>query len=146
MPNPDLDFIFLTGPREIAGAYLIVRTECSVHVPKDANMTRFLSAAAAAALLIGSTAAYAAAPVKTTPISHPSASSTTATNYTTRCAALAGEWKTAEEGHLMSANLGKARADATKGAKLCKSTSVTEQKRGAASYEAALKSLGVTPT
>jgi hypothetical protein len=109
-------------------------------------MTRIFTATSLAMLLIGSAAAYAATPVKTTPISHPSASSTTATNYATRCSALAGEWKTAEEGHLMSANLGKARADAAKGAKLCKSTSASLQKRGVADYEAALKNLGVTPT
>lgn len=106
-------------------------------------MTRILTAASIAALLIGSATAYAAAPVTMTPISHPSASST---NYTTRCSTLAGEWKTAEEGHLMSANLGKARADAAKGAKLCKSTSASKQKRGIADYRAALKKLGVTPT
>ena len=107
-------------------------------------MTRLLTAAAMGALLLGSATTYAAVPMKTTLISHPTSSSSTV-NYGQRCSSLAGQWQTAVDGHGTSPNIGKARADAAKGEKLCKSTTAAQQKRGVRDYEAALKMLGVTP-
>lgn len=95
-------------------------------------MKRILAGAALAVALMGSASAYAA--------------STPAMDYAARCTSLAGQWKTAETGNAANASLGKAKADAAKGEKLCKSKKSAEQKKGAADYETALKLLGVTPT
>lgn len=105
-------------------------------------MTRILTGTALAAIFMAS-AAYAATPA--TPATH-TASVSKSIDYTARCTTLADQWKTAEAANSSSASLGKAKADADKGAKLCGSKKVTDHKRGATDYEAALKLLGVTPT
>jgi hypothetical protein len=103
-------------------------------------MTRILAAAALAVL--GSTAAYAGTAQMT-----PASTTPTATiDYAARCTTLADQWKTAEGANASNASLGKAKADAAKGAKLCGSKKSGDHKKGAADYEAALKLLGVTPS
>ena len=99
-------------------------------------MNRILVGAVVAATLLGSAAAYAA----TTPIK------TMKVDYAARCTSLADQWKTAEGANATNTNLGKAKADAAKGEKLCKSKKSSDEKKGAADYQAALKLLGVTPT
>jgi hypothetical protein len=111
-----------------------------VYEGKDQVMTRLLTAAALGALLIGSTASMAA-----TPAAHTSAVPVTQINYAQRCAALSGQWNSVVDGHELSPNLGKAKADAAMGAKFCKSTTVSDQKRGASDYMDALKLIGVKP-
>jgi hypothetical protein len=108
-------------------------------------MNRIVIGASLALALLGSTAAFAA---NTTPASTstPAASSTPAVDYAARCTSLADQWKTAESSNATNANLGKAKADATKAAKECKSKKTADEKKGVANYEAALKLLGVTPT
>jgi hypothetical protein len=106
-------------------------------------MTRIL-AAAALAVLLGSTAAYAGT-AKVTPASTTTAA-TSSVDYAARCTSLADQWKTAETANASNASLGKAKADATKGAKLCGSKKSSDLKKGATDYESALKLLGVTPT
>jgi hypothetical protein len=71
---------------------------------------------------------------------------TSTTNYRARCTSLAEQWKTAEASNATHVSLGKAKADAAKGEKLCKSTKAADQKRGVADYEMALKLLGMTPS
>jgi hypothetical protein len=102
-------------------------------------MTRILTGTALAAIFMAS-AAFAA-----TPATHTASISKTV-NYGARCSSLADQWKTAEAANSSSASLGKAKADAEKGAKLCGSKKASDHKRGASDYEAALKLLGVTPT
>ena len=101
-------------------------------------MRQVLAGTALAVLLIGSGTALAA----TTP---PPASSTPP-DYAARCTSLAEQWKTAEAANASNAHLGKAKADAAKGEKLCSSKKATDHKKGVTDYEAALKLLGVTPT
>lgn len=103
-------------------------------------MTRSLTAAALSALLIGPTASMAA-----TPAAHTSAAPATPINYTQRCNVLLGQWKSAVDGHELSPSLGKAKAAAAMGEKLCKSTTASQQKQGAGDYETAIKLLGVKP-
>lgn len=105
-------------------------------------MTRIATATAVAALLLGSVTAYAAnqTTAANMNVNQPSA------RYTAQCTSLAGQWKTAEAAHMTSPNLGKAKADAAKGERLCKSTKASQLKHGASDYRAALKLLGVTPT
>lgn len=105
-------------------------------------MTRILAAAAALAIF-GSAAAYAGT-AQTTPVSTTPAAATV--DYGARCTSLADQWKTAETANATNASLGKAKADAAKGAKLCGSKKASDHKKGAADYEGALKLLGVTPT
>lgn len=100
-------------------------------------MTRILTGAAVAALMIASSAAFAAT---STP------AVTKAVDYAARCKSLGEQWKTAETANATNAHLGAAKSDADKGAKLCGSTKSADHKKGAADYEAALKLLGVTPT
>ncbi len=104
-------------------------------------MTRMATVTAFAALLLGSVTAYAA---NQTMASNTSATQPS-TDYTAQCSSLASQWQTAEAAHMTNPNLGKAKADAAKGEKLCKSTNVSQHKRGASDYRAALKLLGVTP-
>ena len=101
-------------------------------------MNRILAGTALAVALFGSAAAFAAT---TTPASTPAP----AVDYAARCTALADQFKTAEASNATNKKLGKAKADAAKGEKLCKSTKATDEKKGVADYEAALKLLGVTP-
>ncbi len=96
-------------------------------------MNRILIGSALALGLFGATSAYAA-------------TSTTSVDYTARCTSLAGQWKTAETTNATHASLGKAKADAAKAEKLCKSKKSSDQKKGTDDYDAALKLLGVTPT
>lgn len=107
-------------------------------------MTRILTGVVIAAALIGSASAFAA----TTPA--PAAgtvhSAVPSINYAARCNSLADQWKTAEAANSSNKSLGKAKADAARGAKYCKSTKTASEKRGTRNYEAALKLLGVTPT
>lgn len=106
-------------------------------------MTRIVVGAAVAALLLG-TSAFAATttPAATTTTA---AAATTKVDYEARCTSLADQWKTAEAANATNASLGKAKADATKGEKLCKSKKASDHKKGSSDYEAALKLLGVTP-
>ena len=101
-------------------------------------MKRILGGAAMAALLIGSASAYAA--------TAPATATTAKIDYAARCASLAEQWKTAEAAHATNTHLGKAKADAAKAEKFCKSTKSADEKKGVSNYEAALKLLGVTPT
>ena len=96
-------------------------------------MNRILVGSALAVALFGATSSYAA-------------TSATPVDYAARCTSLAGQWKTAESTNATNANLGKAKADATKAERLCKSKKSSDQKKGAGDYDAALKLLGVTPT
>jgi hypothetical protein len=96
-------------------------------------MNRILIGSALALGLFGATSAYAA-------------TSTTPVDYAARCTSLAGQWKTAETTNATHASLGKAKADAAKAEKLCKSKKSSDQKKGTDDYDAALKLLGVTPT
>ena len=109
-------------------------------------MNRILAGTALAVALLGSTLAYAAnsTPIKTTPVA--ATSSTPAVDYAARCTSLADQWKTAESSNASNASLGKAKADATKAAKECKSKKTADEKKGVGNYEAALKLLGVTPS
>jgi len=102
-------------------------------------MTRILTGALAAVFM--SSVAFAATPAPAT--THAAAKPI---DYAARCTSLADQWKTAEVANGTNANLGKAKADADKGSKLCTSTKSGDHKKGAADYEAALKLLGVTPT
>ena len=102
-------------------------------------MNRILAGTALAVALFGSAAAFAAT---TTPASTPAAP---AVDYAARCTALADQFKTAEAANATNKKLGKAKADAAKGEKLCKSTKAADEKKGVADYVAALKLLGVTP-
>lgn len=102
-------------------------------------MTRTLTGALAAVFM--SSVAFAATPAPAT--THAAAKPI---DYAARCTSLADQWKTAEAANGTNANLGKAKADADKGSKLCASTKSGDHKKGAADYEAALKLLGVTPT
>jgi opacity protein-like surface antigen len=95
-------------------------------------MNRILAGAALAAALMGSAAAHAA--------------NTPSVDYAARCTSLADQWKTAETANATHASLGKAKADAAKGEKLCKSKKSADEKKGSSDYEQALKLLGVTPT
>jgi hypothetical protein len=104
-------------------------------------MNRILTGAALALALIGSATAYAAT---TTPA--PTTAAAPKVDYAAKCTSLADQWKTAEAANASNANLGKAKADATKAEKQCKSTKASDQKKGVANYEAALKLLGVTPS
>ncbi len=110
-------------------------------------MNRIIASTAFAALVLSSASAFAAA--TTTPASNtstaPAHASSTPIDYAARCTSLATQWKTAEEGNATNAHLGKAKADAAKGEKLCASTKSSDHKKGAMDYEAALKLLGVTP-
>ena len=101
-------------------------------------MTRILTGVLAAAFM--SSVAFAATPA--TPVTH---SASKAIDYTARCTALSDQWKTAETANSTNANLGKAKADADKGSKLCTSTKSSDHKKGAMDFEAALKLIGVTP-
>ncbi len=101
-------------------------------------MTRILTGALAAVFM--SSVAFAATPATTA--THAAAK---AVDYGARCTSLADQWKTAETANSTNANLGKAKADADKGSKLCASAKGGDHKKGAADYEAALKLLGVTP-
>ena len=102
-------------------------------------MNRILAGTALAVALFGSAAAFAA----TTPA--PAPTPAPAVDYAARCTALAQQFKTAETANATNTKLGKAKADAAKGEKLCKSTKATDEKKGVSDYEAALKLLGVTP-
>ncbi len=104
-------------------------------------MTRFSMAAALGALILSSTAALAATPATSTTAARHRAP----VNYIQQCGSLAGQWKAALDSHGLSPNLGKAKADAAKGEKFCKSGKVSQQRRGVADYRAALKVLGVKP-
>jgi len=95
-------------------------------------MNRILAGTALAVALMGSASAYAA--------------NATTMDYAARCTSLAEQWKTAESANADHASLGKAKADAAKAEKLCKSKKTAQQKKGASDYETALKLLGVTPT
>lgn len=98
-------------------------------------MNRILAGAAMAAALLASPAfAATTTPAKATPV-----------DYSARCTTLADQWKTAETANAANASLGKAKADAVKGEKMCKSKKASDKKKGAADYESALKLLGVTP-
>lgn len=66
-------------------------------------------------------------------------------SYAEQCTSLAEQWKTAEAGGTGNANLGKAKADAEAASKQCASKKTSEQKKGVAGYETALKLLGATP-
>lgn len=100
-------------------------------------MNRIVTGAAVTALLIASSTAFAAT---TTP------SVAKSIDFAARCKSLGEQWKSAETTNAANANLGKAKGDAEKGAKLCASAKAGDHKKGAADYEAALKLLGVTPT
>jgi hypothetical protein len=95
-------------------------------------MNRILIGSALTLGLFGATSAYAAT---STPV-----------DYAARCTSLAGQWKTAEAANATHASLGKAKADAAKAEKLCKSKKSSDQRKGTDDYDAALKLLGVTPT
>ena len=101
-------------------------------------MTRFNTVAALGALIFSSTVAFAALPAAAS-VHHQSM------KYSQHCTSLAGQWRSAMEGHETSAHLGRAKADAARGAKLCHSQTASKQRRGAADYRAALKLLGVRP-
>lgn len=115
-------------------------------------MTRTLAVTAFAVALLGSTAAFAGtATPASTPTTTPAATTTTTpaaapVDYAARCTSLAGQWKTAEAANATNAHLGKAKAEAAKGEKLCASKKADDHKKGAADYEAALRLLGVTPS
>ena len=113
-------------------------------------MKRFIAGTAIVVAMLSSASAFAAnsTPVKTTPISSTlmHKASTTNTDYSAHCATLAGEWKSAEMSNASNAHLGKAKADAAKAEKQCKSTKASDEKKGVANYESALKLLGVSPT
>lgn len=94
-------------------------------------MTRFATAAALGALILTSTTAFAA---HRTPV-----------NYIERCNSLESQWKTALDSHETSRHLGKAKADAARGERFCKSHKISQQRRGVSDYRAALKLLGVRP-
>ena len=98
-------------------------------------MTRFTTAVALGALILSSTTAFAA-----TPAAHP-----TSVNYVERCNSLATQWQSAVDSHGMNRHLGKAKADAARGERLCKSSKISQQRRGVADYRAALKILRVRP-
>ena len=98
-------------------------------------MTRFTAAAALGALILSSTAAFAAMP----------STHHASVKYSERCTSLAGQWRSALDSHETRAHLGRAKADAARGAKLCNSTMASKQRRGAADYRAALKLIGVRP-
>ena len=104
-------------------------------------MTRFLAAAAIGALIVSTSISFAATGTASGAMPH-----RTAQHYSEKCNSLAGQWKTTLDGHGMSPHLGKAKADAAKGEKLCSSSKASLQKRGAAEYRAALKLLGVQPS
>ena len=104
-------------------------------------MTKTLALTAFAVALMGSVTAFAASTA--TPASTTAAAPV---DYAARCTALATQWKTAETANATNAHLGKAKADAAKGEKLCGSKKDADHKKGVADYEAALKLLGVTPT
>jgi hypothetical protein len=95
-------------------------------------MTRLITGLALSLILVGATSALAA--------------NSSTTNYRARCTSLAEQWKTAEASNATHVSLGKAKADAAKGEKLCKSTKTADQKKGVADYEMALKLLGMTPS
>lgn len=65
--------------------------------------------------------------------------------YAEQCTSLAEQWKTAEAGGTGHANLGKAKADAEAASKQCASKKTSDQKKGVAGYEAAIKLLGASP-
>lgn len=111
-------------------------------------MTRILAGAALVTILIGSASAYAAATPSPTPAAAqtPTHTATAPIDYAARCTSLADQWKSAETANASNKSLGKAKADAARGAKYCKSTKVAVEKKGVKSYQAALKLLGVTPT
>ena len=101
-------------------------------------MNRIITGAALAVALLGSATAYAAS---TTPVS-----TSPAVDYSARCTTLADQWKTAQTTNATNANLGKAKGDAAKAEKECKSKKSADEKKGVGNYEAALKLLGVTPS
>ena len=112
-------------------------------------MTFLRASVAAAALLIASNAALAAdAPAATKPAATATtmAAPTPAIDYAARCTSLAGQWDTALAANAQHAKLGKAKAQAAKGEKLCKSIKTGDAKKGSKAYEGALKQLGVAPT
>lgn len=110
-------------------------------------MNRILAGAAVAVALLGSATAFAAstAPTTTTSTPTPAATAPAPVDYAARCTALADQWKTAEAANATNKHLGKAKAKAAKGAKLCASKKDADHKKGSAAYEAALKLIGVTP-
>lgn len=101
-------------------------------------MKRIIAGAALAVAILGSASAFAAT-------STPAATPAPAVDYAARCTSLTEQFKTAEAANATNTKLGKAKAEAAKGEKLCKSTKSADHKKGAADYEAALKLLGVTP-
>ena len=112
-------------------------------------MTRILAGAAFAAVLLGSASAFAAATTpastSTSAVPMPAHTAVAPVDYAARCTSLADQWKAAEAANASNKSLGKAKADAARGAKFCKSTKVASEKKGSKKYEAALKILGVTP-
>lgn len=107
-------------------------------------MTRIVLGAALAVALLGSSAF--AASTTPTPVSTTAATTTAShIDYAARCTSLAEQWKTAEAANATNASLGRAKADAVKGEKLCKSKKTADHKKGSGDYEQALKLLGVTP-
>ena len=102
-------------------------------------MTRILAGAAFVTILMGSASAFAA----TTAPAHTAA---VHVDYAARCTSLSEQWKTAEAANASHKSLGKAKADAARAAKYCKSNKVASEKKGTKKYEAALKLLGVTPS
>lgn len=100
-------------------------------------MTRLTTAAAVGALILSATAAFAA-----TPISY---SHSTSAKYSQRCAALESQWKSAIDAHGISRHLGRAKADAARGARHCNSHSMAQRRQGVSDYRAALKLIGVRP-
>lgn len=106
-------------------------------------MTRIAFGAALAVALLGSSAF--AATTTPTPVSTSTTPAVSHIDYSARCTSLADQWKTAEAANATNASLGKAKADAAKGEKLCKSKKTSDHKKGSGDYEQALKLLGVTP-
>lgn len=106
-------------------------------------MNRMLAGAALAVAILGSSAAFAATS-STTP--HPAAATAPKVDYAARCTSLADQWKTAETANASNTSLAKAKAEAAKGEKLCKSKKTASRKKGVGEFEEALKLLGVTPT
>lgn len=108
-------------------------------------MTRLVLVVATAALFVSAASAFAATSTPVAPVSNTIATPTVAINYSARCTSLENQWKAAESTHVTNPNFGKAMVDAARGEKLCKSSVVSQHKLGASDYEAALKTLGVTP-
>lgn len=104
-----------------------------------------IAGAAFAAALLASTSAFAAG-TTTLATTTAAAAKPMSADSGARCTSLADQWKTAEGANATNASLGKAKADAAKGEKMCKSKKTSDKKKGAADYEAALKLLGVTPS